>query len=93
MKEDDKNAMKRNKVKDIVHKIMGQDKKKKLKQKDLFHTKKKDGKIYTKLPPNSHLMTDGKTIMSGKTHTKNSSVIGKLKRKKQTYNPISKKKY
>lgn len=93
MKEDDKNAMKRNKVKDIVHKIMGQDKKKKLKQKDVFDTKKKNGKIYTKLPPNSHLMTDGKTIMSGKTHSKNSSVIGKLKRKKQTYNPISKKKY
>jgi len=93
MKEDDKNAMKRNKVKDIVHKIMGQEKKKKLKQKDVFDTKKKNGKIYTKLPPNSHLMTDGKTIMSGKTHTKNSSVIGRLKKKTQTYNPISKKKY
>jgi len=38
-------------------------------------------------------MTDGKTIMSGKTHTKNSSVIGRLKKKTQTYNPISKKKY
>tara|TARA_R110001592_G_scaffold51823_4_gene159242 strand:- start:1757 stop:2038 length:282 start_codon:yes stop_codon:yes gene_type:complete len=93
MKEDDKNAMKRSKVKDIVHKILGKDKKKKLKQKDLFDTKKKDGKIYTKLPTNSHLMSDGKTIMSGKTHSKNSSLLGKLKRKKQTYNPISKKKY
>jgi len=93
MKEDDKNAMKRNKVKDIVHKIMGQDKKKKLKQKDVFDTKKKNGKIYTKLPPNAHLMTDGKTIMSGIRHSKNSSVIGRLKRKTQTYNPISKKKY
>ena len=93
MKKEDGDAMKRHKMKDLVHKILGKDKKKKLKQKDLFDTKKKDGKIYTKLPPNAHLMTDGKTIMSGKTHTKNSSVIGRLKKKTQTYNPISKKKY
>jgi len=41
MKEDDKNAMKRNKVKDIVHKIMGQDKKKNLNRKMYLIQKKR----------------------------------------------------
>ena len=90
MKKEDSDAMKRLKLKDLVNKILNKDKKKKLKQKDIFE----------KVPKNAHLMKDGKTIMSGKTHSKNSSVIGKLskektkkKKKKQTYNPISKKKY
>ena len=66
-----------------MNKILGKDKKKKLKQKDIFET----------LPRDSHLMKDGKTIMSGKKHNKDSKVIGKLKKKKKLYKPISKKKY
>ena len=92
MKKEDSDAMKRLKMKDIVSKILNKEKKKKLKQTDLFETKKKNGKIYTKLPPNSHLMKDNKTIMSGSRHSKDSKVIGKLKKKK-LYNPISKKQY
>ena len=40
-------------------------------------------KIFEKIPKNSHLMTDGKTIMSGSKHNKTSKVIGKLKKKKK----------
>lgn len=48
-------------------------------------TKKKMSlsKIFEKKPKNSHLMPDGKTIMSGAKHTKTSKVIGKLKKKKK----------
>tara|TARA_R110000823_G_scaffold165590_1_gene297768 strand:- start:3415 stop:3666 length:252 start_codon:yes stop_codon:yes gene_type:complete len=83
MKKEESNAMKRLKLKDIISKILNKDKKKKLKQKDIFE----------KVPKNAHLMKDGKTIMSGKNHNKDSSIIGKLKKKKKLYNPISKKKY
>ena len=82
MKKENSDALKRLKMKDIVSKILNKDKKKKLKQNDIFE----------KVPKNAHLMTDGKTIMSGKKHNKDSKVIGKLKKKK-LYNPISKKKY
>lgn len=40
-------------------------------------------KIFEKMPKNSHLMTDGKTIMSGSKHSKTSKVMGKLKKKKK----------
>jgi hypothetical protein len=40
-------------------------------------------KIFEKQPKNSHLMSDGKTIMSGSKHNKTSKVIGKLKKKKK----------
>lgn len=40
---------------------------------------KKELKVYNKKPANSHLM-NGNIIMSGKTHSKNSKVLGKLKR-------------
>tara|TARA_R110001599_G_C12185572_1_gene654449 strand:+ start:858 stop:1127 length:270 start_codon:yes stop_codon:yes gene_type:complete len=89
MKKEESNALKRLKMKDIVSKILNKDKKKKLKQKDIFE----------KVPKNSHLMKDGKTIMSGSRHSKDSKVIGKLSKakskikKKKLYNPISKKQY
>tara|TARA_R110000803_G_scaffold195822_1_gene259094 strand:- start:277 stop:459 length:183 start_codon:yes stop_codon:yes gene_type:complete len=41
--------------------------------------KKKELKVYNKKPANSHLM-NGNIIMSGKTHSKNSKVLGKLKK-------------
>ena len=83
MNENTKKAVDRVHKRNILNKILGKDKKKKLKQKDIFET----------LPKDSHLMSDGKTIMSGKKHNKDSKVIGKLKKKKKLYNPISKKKY
>jgi hypothetical protein len=43
--------------------------------------KKKKIKVFETLPPNSHKMKGGK-IMSGKVHSKNSKIIGKLKKKK-----------
>tara|TARA_A100001391_G_scaffold65026_1_gene40648 strand:- start:1387 stop:1566 length:180 start_codon:yes stop_codon:yes gene_type:complete len=36
-------------------------------------------KLFSKMPANSHLM-NGNIIMSGKTHSKNSKVLGKLKK-------------
>lgn len=45
--------------------------------------KKKVIKIFEKMPKDSHLMADGKTVMSGKKHTKDSKVIGKIKKKKK----------
>ena len=43
------------------------------------HSKAKELKVYNKKPANSHLMPNG-VIMSGKTHSKNSKVLGKLKK-------------
>ena len=40
-------------------------------------------KIFEKMPKNSHMMPDGKTIMSGSKHNKTSKVLGKLKKKKK----------
>ena len=40
---------------------------------------KKELKEFKKQPANSHLMPDG-TIMSGKTHSKKSKILGKLKK-------------
>jgi len=40
-------------------------------------------KIFEKMPKNSHIMPDGKTVMSGSKHNKTSKVIGKLKKKKK----------
>jgi len=53
-------------------------------------------KIFEKAPPNSHTMPNG-DIMSGKTHSKASKLLGKLK-KKRNKNPYKltgkgKKKY
>jgi len=48
---------------------------KKLKESDVFEIKKKK----KNLPKNTHLMPDGKTIMSGKIHSKNSKKVGMLK--------------
>ena len=44
-------------------------------------SKKKKVKVFETIPKNSHKMKGGK-IMSGKVHTKNSKIIGKLKKKK-----------
>ena len=51
----------------------------------IHHEKKKIplSKIFEKMPKNSHIMPDGKTIMSGSKHNKTSKVIGKLKNKKK----------
>ena len=83
MNDNIKKAVDRVHKRNIINKILGKNKNKKMKQSDIFE----------KLPKDSHLMSDGKTIMSGFRHSKNSKVIGKLKRKKKTYNPISKKQY
>lgn len=40
--------------------------------------RKKPMKIFEKMPMNAHKMADG-IIMSGKTHSKDSKVLGKLK--------------
>lgn len=45
--------------------------------------KKKNMKIFEKKPKNSHLMPDGKTVMSGSSHNKKSKVLGKLMKKKK----------
>jgi len=41
---------------------------------------KKKVKVFESKPANSHLMPDG-TIMSGKTHSKDSKELGKMKKK------------
>ena len=52
------------------------------KTKKKMNSKSKESKkmkMFSKMPPNSHLM-NGNVIMSGKTHSKNSKVLGKLKK-------------
>jgi len=43
------------------------------------HKKVKELKEFKKQPVNSHIMPNG-VIMSGKTHSKNSKILGKLKK-------------
>ena len=62
-----KGAMERQKAKSVEKRMTKPKPKKKVK---VFETK----------PANSHLMPDG-TIMSGKTHSKDSKVLGKMKKK------------
>ena len=72
----------------MVHRMMNGKKKKKISL----------TKIFVKAPKDTHVMKNG-NIMSGKVHSKDSKLVGKIKKKnkrsspKQLYNPISKKKY
>jgi len=65
----ERGAMERQKNKSIERKIMNGGK------------KKKPMKVFEKMPPNSHSM--GGIIMSGKTHSKDSKPIGRLKASKK----------
>ena len=55
--------------------------------------KKKIGlnKIFEKAPKNSHVMPNG-NVMSGKTHSKGSKKLGKMKKQKKKTKPIFKNK-
>ena len=63
----ERKAMERKKEKSVERRIMNGGK------------KKKPIKMFEKQPANSHMMGDG-IIMSGKTHSKDSKVLGKLKK-------------
>ena len=63
----EKKATERRKEKSIERRIMNGGK------------KKKPMKMFEKQPPNTHMMADG-IIMSGSKHTKDSKVVGKLKK-------------
>ena len=66
----ERGAMERQKYKSVERRIMNGGK------------KKKPMKVFEKKPPNSHMMPDG-TIMSGKTHNKDSKPLGRLKASKK----------
>tara|TARA_R100001460_G_C3527944_1_gene173237 strand:+ start:213 stop:518 length:306 start_codon:yes stop_codon:yes gene_type:complete len=66
----ERGAMERQKNKSVERRIMNGGK------------KKKPMKVFEKKPPNSHMMPDG-TIMSGKTHNKDSKPLGRLKASKK----------
>jgi len=70
MNDDNKKACARRMGNSYHNKVINKDKKKKMTV----------DKIFEKLPKNSHKMAGG-IVMSGKTHNKNSKVIGKLKMK------------
>ena len=71
MDNDNKKACARRMNGSYHNKVINKDKKKKMTV----------DKIFEKLPKNSHKMAGG-IVMSGKTHNKNSKVLGKLKMKK-----------
>ena len=70
MRSSERGAMERQKNKSVERKIMNGGK------------KKKPMKVFEKKPPNSHMMPDG-TIMSGKTNSKDSKPLGRLKASKK----------
>ena len=49
-------------------------------QKIIKKNKKKKVKVFETMPKNAHRMNG--TVMSGKTHSKTSKLIGKIKKKK-----------
>lgn len=71
MDDDNKKACDRRMNGSYHNKVINKDKKKKMTL----------DKIFEKMPKNAHKMAGG-VIMSGKTHNKNSKVLGKLKKKK-----------
>jgi len=71
MDDDNKKACARRMGSSYHNKVINKDKKRKMGL----------DKIFEKMPKNAHKMAGG-VIMSGKTHNKNSKVLGKLKKKK-----------
>ena len=59
--------------------VMVRTKQASVEQKIIKKNKKKKVKVFEIMPKNSHRMNG--TVMSGKTHTKTSKVIGKIKKK------------
>jgi hypothetical protein len=66
----ERGAMERQKNKSVERRIMNGGK------------KKKPMKVFEKMPKNSHLMS-GDVVMSGKTHSKDSKPLGRLKASKK----------